>query len=231
MIPSEKVYDILKNTLYGGKVEVIKKHAKVNSDQELILGLDFSNMYGHSQCLPLPYGEMKFESDRKKLDELCVKFNAVASTERNKPHLEKHSSKILHYNYLYGNECKNEVRDPYNFEGFLRCRLHYTYTQAQRLKDFLPLPEKKKINEKNYNAFMNEQKEKIENVSNTKKGTSTKIVFDAFDKENYCIHATFLKFLLENNMCKLDAIYEAIEMKHGFVMRDYKILDKSPRKC
>ena len=56
MIPNQKVYDILKNTLYGGKVEVLRKHAKVNSDQELILGLDFSNMYGHSQCLPLPYG-------------------------------------------------------------------------------------------------------------------------------------------------------------------------------
>ena len=196
MIPNQTVHDILKNTLYGSKVEVIRKHAKVNSDQELILGLDFSNMYGHSQCLPLPYGNMKFESDREKLDKLCENFNTVASTERNKPHLEKYSSTIIHYNFLFGNECKNTIKDPYNFEGFLRCRLHYTYTQAQRLKDFLPLPEKKAIDEKNYNAFMTEQKENIEKISNTKKGTSTKLVFDAFDKENYCIHARIVIFLI-----------------------------------
>ena len=93
-----------------------------------------------SLCL---MGDMKFESDQKKLDKLCEKFNKVASTERNKPHLEKHSSKILHYNYLFGNECKNTITDPYNFEGFLRCRLHYTYTQAQRLKDFLTIAREK----------------------------------------------------------------------------------------
>jgi hypothetical protein len=48
------VYNLVKPSLNGGKVEVFQKYAKVENDSELIIGLDFSNMYRHSQMLLLP---------------------------------------------------------------------------------------------------------------------------------------------------------------------------------
>lgn len=46
-------------------------------------------------------------------------------------------------------------------------------------------------------------------------------------KDCYCVHSVFLKFLLEKDMICLDAVYELVEMKVGYVKRNY--IDKMTR--
>jgi hypothetical protein len=64
-------------------------------------------------------------------------------------------------------------------------------------------------------------KKQIEEKTNTTKSKSQTLVYDLHDKNSYCIYSVYLKFLLENDLVSLDAVYEVIEMKVGYVMRDY----------
>ena len=56
----------------------------------------------------------------------------------------------------------------------------------------------------------------------THRGPGTdKLMYTLKDKEDYCIDGFALKYLLENDMCTLDAVYSWVEMERGYVMRNY----------
>ena len=61
----------------------------------------------------------------------------------------------------------------------------------------------------------------IEKTTKSKKSQSVKLVYDLHDKDQYCIYSEYLKFLLEYDMITLDAVYELVEYKIGYVMRPF----------
>ena len=61
----------------------------------------------------------------------------------------------------------------------------------------------------------------IEEQTKTGKSKSSKLVYDLHDKDQYCIYSEYLKFLLEYDMVTLNAVYELVHYKIGYVMRPF----------
>ena len=77
--------------------------------------------------------------------------------------------------------------DPYGFTGFMKVHLSYTAKQKEKVKHFPPLPERRKIEEKEYSPYMIEILEGIEEKTKSKKSQSETLVYDLSDKDQYCI--------------------------------------------
>jgi hypothetical protein len=159
----------------------------------------------------LPYGDFKYSADKKKCKQICKTFIKIS-----------HDSK-LHKNYSHKalhNKTSEVPIDPYRFNGFMRVHLSYTAEQTEKVKLFPPLPTRRVIEDKELSEYMKKLKKQIAKT-NTTKSKSEKLVYDLHDKNSYCIYSVYLKFLLEHDLVCLDAVYEVIEMKVGYVMRDY----------
>ena len=186
-------YYIISNSIFGGNCQVFNKHAKIGENNvTYLIGLDENNLYGWAGKRSLPYGNSTFINDKMLCNDLCTKFNRVSSEQRQLPVSEKYSSKLLH---------SDEVADPYEFTGFIRCSLYFTKEQKEKLKHFPPIPNKIKVG--------------------TGKKKQTKLVYSLFDIDDYCIFSEFLKQLLENDWCTLYTIYEVVQMSIGPLMRSF----------
>jgi hypothetical protein len=192
--------------------QVFKRYGKIENEDGLIFSIDENNLYGHSMSQLLPYGDFKYSSDKKKCKNICKTFNQVSKDAKL---YQNYSHKALH------NQTNQVPTDPYNFNGFMRVHLSYTVEQKDKVKLFPPLPTRRVIEDKELSKYMTTLKKQIEEKTNTTKSKSEKLVYDLHDKDSYCIYSVYLKFLLENDLVCLDAVYEVIEMKVGYVMRDY----------
>ncbi len=54
-----------------------------------------------------------------------------------------------------------------------------------------------------------------------KENNSEKLIYGLFPLPNYCIFSEMLKYLLENDMCVLEKIYEVAQAPLGYVFRDF----------
>ena len=218
--------------MYGGNCQVFTRYAKIESKDVLLIDLDENNLYGHSQSTPLPYGKptyytMESSTGRKKCEKVLKSFNNVSREQQlfYEPN-ERYTHKILHRKGASlsnpQNNKTNEVPlDPYGFTGFMKVHLSYTKAQKRKVKHFPPLPERRKIDEKEYSTYMNNILKEIEEQTQSKKSKSVKLVYDLSDKDQYCIYSEYLKFLLEYDMITLNAVYQLVEYKIGYVMRPF----------
>ncbi|PRP73084.1 hypothetical protein PROFUN_16825 [Planoprotostelium fungivorum] len=198
-IPGQKMYNLISDSIYGGRCEVFKRHA-VESDG-VIMGLDENNLYGWAMMQKLPYGSMK-------------QVKNVSKQQQQLPYNQR---------YMYGVIHKlGQLQDPYQFTGFVRCSLYYTQEQRELTKNFPPLAEKIQLDESvQVSGYMDYLKTQLKTKHNKITLQTEKLMYNLFPKDNYCIYSETLKYLLENNLCCINDIYEVIEQPIDYVLKDY----------
>ncbi|PRP73227.1 hypothetical protein PROFUN_16913 [Planoprotostelium fungivorum] len=115
-IPSQKMYNLISDSIYGGRCEVFKRHAEESDG--VIMGLDENNLYWWAMMQKLPNGNMKLHTDRAYCTNLMDVLKNVSKKQQQLPHNQS---------YMYGVIHKlNQVQDPYQFTGFVRlvCTTH-----------------------------------------------------------------------------------------------------------
>jgi hypothetical protein len=211
-IPNKQTFDIINKSVYGGNCQVFEKYA--HHKDGLIFSIDENNLYGHSMSSLLPYGDMTIhDMHSTRCKQVLESFNRVSKD----PVLHSYYSKRA----LHGDGAGQIPNDPYDFEGFVKCHLHFTPAQKQKMQHFPPLPQKRVIQASEFSPFMKTKQSLLQTQYNIVKTKSAKMVYDVEDKHEYCIYSVMLKFLLEHDMVTLDAVYECVEMRVGYVMKDY----------
>ncbi|PRP73738.1 hypothetical protein PROFUN_16485 [Planoprotostelium fungivorum] len=136
-IPSQKMYNLISDSIYGGRCEVFKRHAEESDG--VIMGLDENNLYGWAMMQKLPYGSMTLHTDRVYCANLLGVLKNVSKQQQQLPYNQR---------YMYGVIHKlGQLQDPYCFTGFVRCSLYYTQEQRELTKNFPPLAEKVQLDE------------------------------------------------------------------------------------
>ncbi|PRP77293.1 hypothetical protein PROFUN_05538 [Planoprotostelium fungivorum] len=211
-IPSQKMYNLISDSIYGGRCEVFKRHAEESDG--VIMGLDENNLYGWAMMQKLPYGNMKLHTDRAYCTNLLDVMKNVSKQQQQLPYNQR---------YMYGVIHKlNQVQDPYNFTGFVRCSLYYTQEQRELTKNFPPLAEKVQLDESvQVSGYMHYLKTQLKTKHNKTTLQTEKLMYNLFPKDNYCIYSETLKYLLENNLCCINDICEVIKQPIDYVLKDY----------
>ncbi|PRP72859.1 hypothetical protein PROFUN_17102, partial [Planoprotostelium fungivorum] len=131
----------------------------------------------------------------------------------------------LPYNqrYMYSVTHKlGQLQDPYCFTGLVRCSLYYTQEQRELTKNFPPLAEKVQLDESvQVSGYMDYLRTQLKTKHNKTTLQTEKLMYNLFPKDNYCIYSETLKYLLENNLCCINDIYEVIEQPIDYVLKDY----------
>jgi hypothetical protein len=155
----------------AGRAEVFQRYAW-NDDRSVLLYIDCNACYSHAMQQDLPFGI---------------------------PELELPSQEVEDYfkNLRKGSEEKSENV----FKGFLIVDLEYSPEQQERVKDFPPLGEKKRIR--------------------TQRGSERKLVFDLCDKYRYFIYGPVLEKLLIHDLVTLRKIHWVIRMESGPVCKKF----------
>lgn len=222
-IPNQQTFDIINPSIYGGNCQVFKRYAKCKDNTELIVALDENSMYAHSASQLLPYGGLNYASiDTAEGRARCkAVFKSLSEVSRDSNLHKGYSEKTLHNKERNGDGTMKVPEDPYKFTGFAMVHLSYTSAQKQKVRHFVPLPNKRIVKEEEYSEFMKQLLGTIEQATQSKKTMSEKLVYDLYDKNMYCIYSEALKFLLENDMVTLNAVYAVVEMQVGYVMRSF----------
>ncbi|PRP73730.1 hypothetical protein PROFUN_16555 [Planoprotostelium fungivorum] len=94
-IPSQKMYNLISDSIYGGRCEVFKRHAEETNG--MIMGLDENNLYGWAM-----------------MQKLLYVLKNVSKQQHQLPYNQR---------YMYGVIHKlGQLQDPYQFTGFVRSR-------------------------------------------------------------------------------------------------------------
>src|SRR6185437_12674497 len=93
--------------------------------------------------------------------------------------------------------------------------------QMRRCQFFPPLAQNIKITAAMKSEETRRVERKVERATGTKKSSEPKLVYDLNPKDYYVIWSSMLKFLLENDLITLDAVYGYVKMDAGYVMRPY----------
>ncbi|PRP74536.1 hypothetical protein PROFUN_15668 [Planoprotostelium fungivorum] len=167
-IPSQKMYNLISDSIYGGRCEVFKRHAE-DSDG-VILGLDENNLYGWAMMQKLPYGSMTLHTTTKGI---CM---------------------VLYINL----------------------------EQRELTKNFPLLAEKVQLDESiQVSGYMDYLRSQLKTKYNKTSLQTEKLMYNLSPKDNYCIYSEALKYLLENNLCCINDIYEVIEQPIDYALKDY----------
>ncbi|PRP73106.1 hypothetical protein PROFUN_16426, partial [Planoprotostelium fungivorum] len=197
---------------FGGRCEVFKRHAEEGDG--MIMGLDENNLYGWAMMQKLPYGNMILHTDRSYCSNLLDRLKNISKQQHQLPYNQR---------YMYGVIHKvDRQQDPYHFTGFVRCSLYYTQEQKEHTKNFPPLPEKIQLDESiQVSGYMDHLKSQLKTKHNKTALQTEKLMYNLFPKDNYCIYSETLKYLLENNLCCINDIYEVIEQPIDYILKDY----------
>ncbi|PRP79834.1 2-acylglycerol O-acyltransferase 2-A-like [Planoprotostelium fungivorum] len=175
--PSQKMYNLISDSIYGGRCEVFKRYAEESNG--MIMGLDENKLYGWAMMQKLPYGNMTLHTDRVFCTNLLGVLNNVSKQQQQLPYNQR---------YMYG------VMHKLNQE------------QREFTKNFPPLAEKIQLDESvQVSGYMDYLKTQLKTEHNKTTLQTRKT----------------LKYLLENNLCCINDIYEVIEQPIDYVLKDY----------
>ncbi|PRP87025.1 calcium/calmodulin-dependent protein kinase type 1D [Planoprotostelium fungivorum] len=215
-IPSQTIYNLISDSIYGGRCEVFKRHAEEGDG--MIMGLDENNLYGWAMMQKLPYGNMILHTDRSYCSNLLDRLKNISKQQHQLPYNQRY---IAERTYPLPEKIQlDESIQVSSYMDHLKSQLktkhNKTALQTEKLMYNL-------FPKDNYCIYSETLKYLLENnlccINDIYE--TEKLMYNLFPKDNYCIYSETLKYLLENNLCCINDIYEVIEQPIDYVLKDY----------